>query len=216
MIKAVIFDLDGTLTNTMPDLIITISEVRAVYGLPPITEAEVLRAINLSTPEFIKMCMEELPTEEEKARAVDVYMEHYKNHLVDKTMPYDGITDLLHKLKRDGKKTAVLSNKDDCNVKIICDKFFAGLIDEPWGKRPEFPGKPDPASAFALMKTLECASDEIAYIGDSDVDMKTGRNAGFITIGASWGYRSAEILAETGAQYIVNSAKEFGELLDTL
>ena len=216
MIKAVIFDLDGTLTNTMPDLLITISEVRAVYGLPPITEAEVLRAINLSTPEFIKMCMEQLPSEEEKKRAVDIYMDHYKNHLVDKTRPYDGIPELLCKLRVDGKKTAVLSNNDDCNVKIICDKFFPGMIDEPWGKRPEFPGKPDPASACALTAALGCRPDEIVYIGDSDVDMKTGRNAGFITVGASWGYRPADILAQTGAQYIVNSAKEFGELVDML
>lgn len=78
MIKAVVFDLDGTLTNTMPDLIITISEVREVYGLPPITEEEVLSAVNLSTPEFIKLCMSQLPTEEQKEEAVGVYLEHYK------------------------------------------------------------------------------------------------------------------------------------------
>ena len=199
MIKAVVFDLDGTLTNTMPDLIITLSEVRADFGLPPITEAEVLYAVNLSTPEFVKLCMPQLSTED-KEKAVGLYLEHYKNHMVDKTHPYDGIIELLKKLRRDGKKTAVLSNKDDCNVKIICDKFFSGLIDEP----------------FALAKRLGCEPCEIAYRGESDVDMKTGRNAGFITVGASWGYRSAEILAETGAQYIVNSADDFGKLIDTL
>ena len=110
MIKAVVFDLDGTLTNTMPDLIITISEVREVYGLPPITEEEVLSAVNLSTPEFIKLCMSQLPTEEQKEEAVGVYLEHYKNHMVDKTHPYDGIVKLLHKLRDEGKKIAVLSN----------------------------------------------------------------------------------------------------------
>ena len=216
MIKAVVFDLDGTLTNTMPDLIITISEVREVYGLPPITEEEVLSAVNLSTPEFIKLCMSQLPTEEQKEEAVGVYLEHYKNHMVDKTHPYDGIVKLLHKLRDEGKKIAVLSNKDDINVKFICDTFFRGLIDELWGKRDEYPGKPDPTSAFALMKVLGCEPREIAYIGDSDVDMKTGRNAGFVTVGASWGYRPAEILRETGAEYIVDSAADFGKLVDKL
>ncbi len=216
MIKAAVFDLDGTLTNTMPDLIITISEVREIYGLPPITEEEVLRAVNLPTPDFIKLCMSQLPTEEQKDESVRLYLEHYKNHMVDKTYPYDGITELLQKLKDAGKKIAILSNKDDINVKFMCDAFFRGLIDEPWGKRDEYPGKPDPTSAFALTKVLGCKPREIVYIGDSDVDMKTGRNAGFVTVGASWGYRSAEILRETGAEYIVDSAADLGRLIDKL
>lgn len=216
MIKAVIFDLDGTLTNTMPDLIITLSEVRKVYGLPPITEEEVLRAVNLPTPEFVKLCMYQLQTEEEKEESVNIYLEHYKNHMVDKTHPYEGVLELLGKLRESGKKIAVLSNKDDVNVKFICDVYFRGLIDEPWGKKAEYPGKPDPTSAFALAEILGCEPREIAYIGDSDVDMKTGRNAGFITIGASWGYRPAEILRETGAEYIADSAAELGRLIDEL
>lgn len=142
MIKAVVFDLDGTLTNTMPDLIITISEVREVYGLPPITEEEVLSAVNLSTPEFIKLCMSQLPTEEQKEEAVGVYLEHYKNHMVDKTHPYDGIVKLLHKLRDEGKKIAVLSNKDDINVKFICDTFSEGLSTSLGAKGTNIPVSP--------------------------------------------------------------------------
>lgn len=216
MIKAVIFDVDGTLVDTVPNLTGILNALRAEYGLAPIGKAEVLGTVNLPTSEFVPGCLPEITDEAERPHMLERYYSYYNDHVTDNTYPYEGIPELLTRLKKEGIKLATLSNKDDFNVVKICRKIFPGMMDEAWGKNPAYPGKPDPTSAWALAEKLGVGPEEVAYIGDSDVDMMTGRNAGFITIAAAWGYRELPIVLEAGAQYVTRNAAELSELLENL
>ena len=122
MIKAAIFDFDGTLANTMPDLVITLNSMRAHFGYAPITEREVLRAVNNATPQFVRLCLPEDFDESRMEEAMSTYYAAYAIHYLDETAPYPGIADLLVKLRGDGIRLAVMSNKDDRHIKKMTQK----------------------------------------------------------------------------------------------
>lgn len=213
MIKAAIFDFDGTLANTLPDLCTSLNLMRAHFGYEPITEKKVLHAVNNATVRFIRLC---LPDDFDKARmdeAVETYFAAYAKYYLDKTAPYEGVAGLLARLRADGIRLAVMSNKDNEHVGEMTEALFPGAFDAIWGTVEGVPVKPDPARAFMIAQDFGVKPEEVAFVGDSDVDMMTAKNAGMLPVGVSWGYRSEEVLQNAGAAYVAGDAEELYKII---
>jgi len=213
-IKAAIFDLDGTLANTIGDLHTSMNQMLSELSYPLIDEKILLSSINNGAKEFVRGCVpaEVANNEEKLCEALAVYQKAYRIHYLEKTYFYPGMNEALKKLKESGIKLAVLSNKNDEMVKKIVSKLQDGdYFDLMWGYL-ELPHKPDPSSALCIAKKLGVDPSETAFIGDSDIDIKTAVNAGMIPIGVTWGYRDKEILAQNGAKYFIESPEKLSVL----
>lgn len=212
--KAAIFDLDGTLAHTMPDLMTAMNEMLASNGLPQRSEKQLLEAINCGAVEFVRHSLpEQYQNDEEfvKARHAE-YTKCYDRHYLDKTKLFDGIDEAIYYLKEDGMKLAVLSNKQDSHCKAIIGSLFKeNTFDFVLGQTA-LPTKPDPTSAFVVAGHMDARPSETAYIGDSHIDMKTAINAGMYAVGVSWGYRSVDTLIENGAKLIIRQPSQLRAL----
>ena len=216
MIKAAIWDFDGTLANTLPDLKITINLTREAYGLPPVTEDDVLLHVNNHMPVYIRRMIPELGNEALWDEALEKYYAFYDDHYLAETVPYPGIPEMLMKLKAQGVKLAVMSNKNHSHILKMVDALFPDTFDSVWGTIPEVPAKPNPARAYLIAEEFGMDISEIAFIGDSDVDMLTARNAGAVPVGVAWGYRPADVLRANGAAYTPENAEALYGVLESL
>lgn len=216
MLKVAIFDFDGTLANTLPDLKITINLTRESYGLPPVTENDVLMHVNNHIPAYIRLMIPELADEARWNEAEQRYYAFYDDHYLSETVPYDGIPEMLAQLKADGVKLAVMSNKNHSHILKMVNALFPDTFDSIWGTIPEVPAKPNPARAFMIADEFGEPIESIAFVGDSDVDMITACNAKAIPIGVAWGYRPADCLRENGAKYTPENADKLYEILKNL
>jgi phosphoglycolate phosphatase len=218
MIKAVIFDLDGTLANTMPDLQTAMNNMLSRLGYKTRTKSDLLKAINRGAREFVRRS---LPKEVQDVdfileSALETYEEEYSLCYCEKTVPYNGIEALLTELHSRKIKVGVVSNKQNSFVQVILSKLFdKGLIDLGLGQG-SMPVKPNPQSTLFCAKELNAKSHQCLYVGDSDVDMETAKNAGMKSIGVSWGYRPSECLTEAGANYIINEPSEILSIIDEI
>lgn len=211
MIKTVIFDLDGTLADTIDDLRCAMNRMLETYGYPLRSREDILRAINHGGRYFVA---KSLPDDVYKTMDDDIvtealgrYSAFYRENFCVYTHPFDGIPYVLDELKKKNIKLAVLSNKQDPFVKTIIGQLFPNVFDIVMG-HGEYPEKPDPSSALAIADRLSSKPTECAFIGDSDVDMNTAVNAGMNAIGVAWGYRSPELLEKCGAKLIASSGEE--------
>ena len=216
MIKAAILDFDGTLANTLPDLKITLNLTREAYGLAPVTEEDILVHVNNHMPVYIRRMIPELDDEALWDEALEKYYAFYDDHYLSETVPYPGIPEMLMKLKEQGVKLAVMSNKNHSHIIKMVDALFPDMFDSVWGTIPEVPAKPNPARAYLIAEEFGMDISEIAFIGDSDVDMLTACNAGAVPVGVAWGYRPADILRENGAVYTPTNAKALYDVLASL
>ena len=216
MIKAIIFDLDGTLADTMKDLGTAMNAMLRSYGYKERTRKELTSFINKGARYFVWKSLPDGLTDEPESEtvtaAMKIYSENYAKCYLDKTTEYDGITEALTKLKERGIKMGVLSNKPDRFVKEIANKLFPDIFVCAYGQT-DLPVKPDPAAAFMVAKELGAAPSECAFVGDSDIDMTTAINAKMLPVGVSWGYRPEECLKEAGAKVIIRKATEFEKLI---
>ena len=213
MIKVAIFDFDGTLANTLPDLKITINLTRESYGLAPVTEDDVLLHVNNHIPAYIRLMIPELQSEALWDEAEQRYYAFYDDHYLAETVPYPHIPEILEKLKSDGVKLAVMSNKNHSHILKMVDALFPNTFDSVWGTIPEVPAKPNPARAFLIAEEFGEDIENIAFIGDSDVDMITACNAKAIPIGVSWGYGEVQDMVDAGAAAIADTPEQLFELL---
>ena len=211
MIKAAIFDLDGTLADTMDDLLTAMNGMLVDFGFPKRTRAELLTFINRGARYFVGRSLPDgsVPDFNDPLvdRALVVYGEHYAKCCLDRTHPFDGVPEAVEELKRAGIKVGVLSNKQDAFVKETVEKLYPGVFDAIHGQL-DLPEKPNPAPALAVARELGALPEECAFIGDSDIDIKTGVNSGMLPVGVTWGYRSEECLREAGAEVIVHRPDE--------
>lgn len=216
MIKAVIFDLDGTLADTMVDLGQAMNAMLRQCGWAQRSREELIRFINKGARAFVARSMPEGSWEtmddESVTRALEIYSDCYAKCYLEGTAAFPGIPEALDALRARGVRLAVLSNKQDRFTKAIVEKLFPGVFDEMWGQS-EYPTKPDPSAALEIARRMGVAAEECAFVGDSDVDMKTAANAGMRSVGVSWGYRDADVLRDAGAGTVVSDA---AELLDAL
>ena len=201
MIKAIIFDLDGTLLNTIDDLADAGNWVCAQHGWPTFTVEQFKHMVGNGIPKLIeRFSPESARTPDQLAATLAEFTARYDAHKEDKTAPYPGIPALLDALKAEGIQTAVFSNKADplCG-KIIEHYFGAGSFSIVRGNRPGVPTKPDPTGVYSLMKDLGADTSSTLFVGDSDVDILTGHNAGLPAMGALWGFRGRAELTAAGA-----------------
>ena len=209
MFNTIVFDLDGTLLDTLDDLTDAVNEALKFSQLPLRSREEVCAFVGNGIRNLIVRAIGE-----ENGHLLEstlaYFTAYYKAHCQEKTAPYEGILELLRILKGLGIQTAVLSNKADFATKILVEQYFAGYIQEAMGEN-EAGGirkKPAPDALFALMKKMGATKEKTVYIGDSDVDILTAKNAGISCISCSWGFRSTEFLKEHGAEIIVHSPLE--------
>ena len=216
MIKAVIFDLDGTIAFTLPDLTEGMNRARERYGLPPVTRKHLLSFINGTTDQFIRNSFPEGQSDEYYSKAKEIYLNEYSQCYLHNTTAYDGMAELLADLRADGLPLAVFTNKDNDHANDIVKKLYGGEIFEEILGTGRFPGKPSPEGALYLAEKYGVSPSECAFVGDSDVDMKTAKNAGMVAVGVTWGYREKEILKEAGADFIADKPSVVYDIINKI
>ena len=215
MKPAVIFDLDGTLLNTLGDLRAATNHALEVRGLPPHSMEEIRQFIGNGIRLLICRAMPEGTPEAEIDAALDDFKAYYAAHIHDRTVPYDGIPQLLTALRKRGIKVAVLSNKIDSASQQLIEYFFPGKTDVVFGEHVGVPRKPDPTSCRMVMQQLGVQPEQVLYVGDSGTDMQTAKNAGLYAVGVTWGFRSKEVLLEYGADILVHRPEQILQILDS-
>ncbi|GHU38260.1 phosphoglycolate phosphatase [Clostridia bacterium] len=213
--KSAIFDLDGTIANSIPDLITAMNYMLRGLGFPEAGEAHILRCINHGRREFILGCLPDgIDKESVLEKAYVLYDEYYNAHALDATFPYKGVPELIAALHSAGIKICVLSNKPDNMTKMIVSALYnPAYFTEIRGAKEEFPHKPNPASALYLAKLMQADPADTVFIGDSNVDIETAVNANMFPIGVTWGYRDESVLKNAGAKLIVNTPEEIEAFL---
>ena len=209
-----IFDLDGTILNTLEDLADSTNYALKTCGYPERTMDEVRQFVGNGIRKLMERAVPEETPVEEIDRVHETFTAHYKVHCADKTRPYDGIMELLQNLKKDGCKLAVVSNKADYGVQELCKQYFDGVFDFAVGEREGIRKKPAPDSVNEVLKTLGCSRDRAVYIGDSDVDIQTAANAQMDHIIVEWGFRDVPFLIAKGAKVLVEKPEEILEIVE--
>lgn len=206
MIKAVLFDLDGTLVNSLYDLADASNYALTVKGYPTHETEKYKYFVGNGMPNLMERI---LPSEERSAEKInellDIFLGYYKEHYLDKTVVYEGIIPLLKALKAQGIMVGVVSNKADGMTQLIIEKLLDGYFDIVQGKLEGFLPKPDPALTLLVMSKLGVKPDECIFIGDSGMDAALGVNCGAVPVGALWGFRTKEELIENGAEYTIDN-----------
>ncbi|MDR2200419.1 MAG: HAD family hydrolase [Deltaproteobacteria bacterium] len=201
-----IFDLDGTLLNTIEDLSDCLNLALDDLGYPRRTLSEFQAMLGNGVTRFTLAALPpEKGTEENALLLRARFKERYARGQAVKTRPYPATGELLRELKKRGWPLGVLSNKDHENTRHLIDLYFPGVFQAVLGARPGVPLKPDPQAALELAGLLQRAPGDIFYLGDSDTDMLTAKNAGFRAAGVSWGFRSPELLRASGAEAVLEN-----------
>lgn len=208
-----IFDMDGTILNTLQDLTNSLNAALAKSGYPQHT----LEEVRFFVGNGIRRLIERGVPVGTPVEQIDIvhrdFTAHYQVHCADTTQPYDGIPQLLQTLRHAGCKTAVVSNKADYAVQELCKQYFDSMFDFAVGEREHILKKPAPDSVNEVLQQLQIDRNQAVYIGDSDVDVQTAKNAAMDGIFVEWGFRSKEFLLENGAKRIVSKPSELVPLI---
>lgn len=210
MKKAVIFDLDGTLLNTLDDLADSTNYALSRFGYPIRTIEEVRQFVGNGVAKLIERAIPEGKNNPNFEKCLAIFKENYAQNMYNKTAPYNGIIEMLSNLKSKGIKIAVVSNKFDLAVKELCKKYFEGFIDFAAGEN-EAQGikkKPAPDTVISALNEFNFALEDAVYVGDSDVDIMTAKNSKMPCISVTWGFRDEKFLLENGATILINAPSE--------
>ena len=204
---ALLFDLDGTLLNTLDDLADSCNYALAQMGYPRHSALQVRDFINNGARRLIERACPANTADAQIDRCLSIFQAHYKTNLDNKTKPYEGVLDMLAGLRARGVKIGVVSNKFDGAVKPLCRRYFEELVDVAIGECEShgIRRKPAPDSVFAALAALSVDRARALYVGDSNVDIETARNAQLPCLSVSWGFRPKESLIEPGATRIVDT-----------
>ncbi len=208
MYKAVIFDLDGTLLNTLEDLADSVNEMLEYFGLPQRSLDEIRQFVGNGMIKLIRRSVPEDFDESKFQAAYEFFKATYARNMCNKTKPYEGIIPCLEKLKKTGVKTFVTSNKNDDAVKGLCVEVFPKLLTEAVGVSESLSPKPDTKMIDYILKKYNLKKEECIFVGDSDTDIITAENAEMTSIGVLWGFRDKDVLLSSGADYIIEKAEE--------
>ncbi len=206
--KAVIFDLDGTLTDTLEDLYLSVNHALCGCGMPKRSREEVRRFVGNGVRLLIERAVPQDTPVAEVDRCFGLFREHYMLHCQDHTALYPGISELLRELQRREIPMAIVSNKLQSGVDELYETFFRGTIRVAIGERQGMERKPAPDMVLLAMKELGVSAAETVYVGDSDVDLQTAQNAGLPCISVLWGFRDREFLLAHSATILAENPSD--------
>ena len=211
--QTVIFDLDGTLLNTLQDLADSANYALRQSGYPLRSVEEIRQFVGNGVGLLIHRAVPEGTGPEEEAACLACFRTHYLRNMEHKTAPYPGILPLLDALRADGRRLAVVSNKFDSAVKGLCARYFGNRLAVAIGESEGVARKPAPDTVLRALAELGAPPEGAVYVGDSDVDILTARNSGLPCISVSWGFRSRAFLTEHGAEMVVDSPEKLADAL---
>lgn len=212
MIEAAIFDMDGTLLDTLEDLKESTNYALRKFKFPERTKEEVRKFVGNGVEKLFDRAVPKTANDETKQTCIEIFKQHYEQNMYNNTAPYNSIPEILRELKLHGIKTGIVSNKFDKAVKILTKKYFSNLIDTAIGQAKDIPIKPAPQGVLKAMKEMKVKS--AVYIGDSNVDIETAHNANLKCIAVTWGFRDKNTLKN--ADYIVDTPEELLQVLRSL
>ena len=215
-IKAVIWDLDGTLLNTLDDLAASVNAALAMNGMPLRSTEEVRAFVGNGIRNLMIRAVPGGEVNPAFDKALEDFIRHYGAHSRDRTRPYDGILEMLDKLSAAGVKHAIVSNKIDFAVKALSRAYFGERMCAAIGDDPSRARKPAPDSVLAAMREMGVTAQETVYVGDSDVDVLTARNAGVPCVAVLWGFRDEACLRAAGAERLARTPDELREIIERL
>ncbi len=216
MIKNVVFDMDGTILNTIDDLYNSVNYALSQCGYKSRTMSEVLSFVGNGVKLLIERALPSGFTKEEFDKCFAVFMEYYNEHKNDSTAPYEGILELMAELKKKGISMSVVSNKFDAGVKELANKMFNGYLPVAIGESATIKPKPNPSGVWYALELMGAKREESVYIGDSEVDFQTAQNSGLTFIGVSWGFRPRSLHESLGVQYIADKPLEIVDILEQI
>ena len=208
MKQAIIFDLDGTLLNTLDDLYSSVNHALTRFNLPVRSKWEVRSYLGNGVRRLVEHALPKGCDAELTEKVFNEFREYYLEHSLDRTQPYEGIIPMLKQCKELGLKTAIVSNKLDMAVQDLHQRFFSDCIDVAIGETPDVKRKPAPDMVMKAIEQLGCKHEEAIYVGDSEVDLATAQNASLPCIAVSWGFRDKDFLIEQGAKTIIDNPKQ--------
>lgn len=213
MITTIVWDMDGTVLNTLIDLRDSVNYVLKKYNMPEHTIEEYRRYFGSGIRYALECAVVDGTPSETIDEMLPIFKEHYDVHCLDNTCPYDGILDAMKKLKEKGYKMAIVSNKIDSAVKELNEKFFKEYVDVAIGETPGTKRKPAPDMVEQALNKLGSTKEEAIYIGDSEVDLQTARNSNLPCISVLWGFRDKDYLIKQGATTFAETPEELVQLL---
>lgn len=214
-ITTIIWDLDGTLLNTLEDLTDSVNYMLASHNYPLRTIDEIRSFVGNGLAKLTERALPDTVTAEEYQTCLSEFKAYYKIHMQDKTAPYNGVLDVLKTFRDKGYRMAVVSNKADAAVKELIPIYFSDLLPIAIGDMEGREKKPAPDSVYEAMKQLGVSKEECIYIGDSDVDVNTAKNVDIPSIAVLWGFRTREQLEQAGAVTFAEKPSDLIALLDS-
>ena len=211
--QAVLFDMDGTVLDTLDDLCDSINHSLAEFSLPPVSREHVRQCLGNGAAFLVSHSIPAGSSPELEADVLAFYKPWYDAHCLIKTAPYEGILPMMQSLKEQGLRLAIISNKPDRAVQELSDAVFPGLLELSVGESPSVRRKPAPDTVLTAASQIGLSVDQCVYVGDSEVDLQTARNAGMDCISVTWGFRDEAQLIEAGASVLVRTPEELESLL---
>ena len=214
MIDNIVFDLDGTLIDTIEDLKNSVNFALCENGFPPKTGEEVRLCVGNGIRQLVYDCLPDGVDEKIKEKCFEDFKGYYSKHSMDNTFAYDGIKEVLKGISQSGYKISVVTNKIQPEAEKIIRAFFGDIFDVIIGQKDGMPQKPAPDGVLKAIEQMGCKKENSVYIGDSQVDCLTAHNAGLPIIGVTWGFRSRQVLREYNAEIIIDKPEEILGILD--
>ncbi len=211
--QAVLFDMDGTVLDTLDDLCDSINHSLAEFSLLPVSREHVRQCLGNGAAFLVSHSIPAGSSPELEANVLAFYKPWYDAHCLIKTAPYEGILPMMQSLKDHGLRLAIISNKPNRAVQELSDAFFPGLLELSVGESPSVRRKPAPDTVLTAASQIGLSVDQCVYVGDSEVDLQTARNAGMDCISVTWGFRDEAQLIEAGASVLVRTPEELESLL---
>ena len=217
MIKAVLFDLDGTLVNSLVDLANCVNHSLEAKGFATHNTEEFKYFVGDGIPKMIERALPKEYRNEKLVNEVkDIFLPYYAIHYADNTIAYDGMIELVSALKSQGIITAVVTNKEQNMANKVVTKLYGNVFDLVFGKRDGIPAKPDPTAALMTMEKLGVKPCECVFVGDSGVDVATAVNSGAVPVGVLWGFRKEDELIANGAKHVISKPQELLKIIEDI
>ena len=211
--RIIIFDLDGTLVDSLDDLANAVNHALFTYGYPVRTKQEIQSFVGNGIRNLIERAVPQGLTIEEIDKVFEEFKLYYGEHTIDMTCPYDGIEELLKELNKKGYSVGISTNKVQPAVDTLYEKYFSDVCGIALGDSPNRDRKPSPVSVNEIVKFYNGELSEVLYVGDSEVDIFTAKNSGVDMVSVTWGFRTEKELREAGAEVVARNVEELREII---